>query len=231
MLYLKTMRDLFAKYGIELNNEQVDKFEKFFDLLTFYNKKFNLTAITEKQDVFIKHFLDSSIGAEKLYDKVIDIGAGGGFPSIPIKIMNPEVNMTMLEATGKKCEFLRTVIKELDLKNTEVICGRAEEVAKEEKYREKFDFAVSRAVARLNVLCEYDMPFVKVGGTFVAYKGDAEEEIKEAKNAIDVLGGRLDYVFTFDLEGACRMITYIKKIKNTDSKYPRGNGKERKSPL
>ena len=138
--------------------------------------------------------------------------------------------MVLLEATGKKCEFLREVVKELNLLDVEVINGRAEDLAKTDK-RESFDFCVARAVARLNTLSEYCMPFIKVGGSFIAYKGDAKEELNEAQNAIKILGGKVDKVLNLTLNGAKRDIIKIDKIKNTDKKYPRGNGKERKNPL
>ena len=224
--------NIFNKYHINITEEQLKKFEKYYDLLVFYNEKFNITAITEKEEVYKKHFVDSLLGVDKVCGQtLIDIGSGGGFPAIPIKIVKEDISLTMLEATGKKCEFLKTVVKELDLKNVTVINGRAEDIAKKEEYREVFDVCTARAVARLNSLCEYCMPFVKVNGTFVAYKGDATEEVIEAKNAIKVLGGKVKEVFEYTLEDAKRALVSIEKIKNTDKKYPRGNGRERKNPL
>ena len=225
------MKEKFFTYGITISDEQQEKFENYYRLLTFYNDRFNITAITEKNEVIEKHFIDSCLG-HKLLTKglLIDVGAGGGFPSIPLKILNPELKMVLLEATGKKCEFLREVVKELNLLDVEVINGRAEDLAKTDK-RESFDFCVARAVARLNTLSEYCMPFVKVGGSFIAYKGDATEELNEAQNAIKILGGKVDKVLNLTLNGAKRDIVKIDKIKNTEKKYPRGNGKERKNPL
>ncbi len=226
------MKSYFEKYSINVSEEKVNLFEKYYNILIEYNKKFNLTAITEREEVIIKHFVDSLLGVDNITgNKLIDIGSGGGFPAIPIKIFKPDTVLTMLDSTGKKCEFLNAVCSELDLKNAGAICARAEELAKDFSYRENYDVCTARAVARLNTLCEYCMPFVKVGGYFVAYKGDAEEELIEAKNAIKVLGGELIKVDTFELEGAKRQIIVIKKIKNTPEKYPRGNGKERKKPL
>lgn len=226
------MEKLFNKYGIKINKEQLEKFEKYYNILVEYNKKVNLTAITEKEQVYIKHFIDSGKVVDKLNGySLLDVGSGGGFPAIPIKILNSDIKVTMLEATGKKCEFLNYVIKELNLEKIEVINGRAEELAKLDNYREKYDICTARAVARLNVLCEYCMPFVKVGGKFISLKGDAEEEIIEAKNAIKVLGGIVDKTHNFLLEDAKRTIIEIKKEKNTPSNYPRGQGKERKKPL
>lgn len=226
------MIELFERFGVKINSVQADKFEKYYELLTFYNDKFNITAITDKNDVYIKHFIDSALGAKYFKKgKVIDVGSGGGFPAIPLKIMNDDIILTMLEATGKKCEFLKTVTNELDLKNVTVINGRAEEVAKNSDYREKFDYCTARAVARLNTLSEYCIPFVKKGGHFISFKGDAAEEIKESENAVKILGGRIISVKEYLLDGAKRCLIDIEKIIVTDKKYPRGNGKERKNPL
>ena len=145
--------------------------------------------------------------------------------------MNSNLDVTMLEATGKKCTFLTEVINRLSLSNTQVINNRAEELAKDSKYREQFDFCTARAVARLNTLLEYTLPFVKVGGKFIAFKGDATEEIKESANALKVLGGEIEDIYEFDFYGAKRTIITIKKVNNTPLKYPRGRGLERKSPL
>lgn len=225
------MRELFEKYNINLNFEQEKLFEKYYELLIKYNSMFNLTAITEKRDVYIKHFIDSVLGVDKLISgKLIDIGSGGGFPALPIKIMRNDLSVTLLEATGKKCEFLNTVIKELSLKGASVVNGRAETEAKT-NLRESFDICTARAVARLNVLSEYCLPFVKTGGVFVAYKGGIEEELKEAERAIEILGGKIESVDHYSLEDAKRMIITVRKVKSTDKKYPRGNGKERKNPL
>ena len=226
------MENLFLSYGVKLNSEQIDKFKKYADLLIDFNAKFNLTAITERSEIYLKHFLDSALGVDKVCGQtLIDIGSGGGFPAIPLKIMNDELKVTMVEATGKKCEFLKTVVSELGLKNVNVVNARAEDLAKDNNYRESFDVVTARAVARLNTLCEYCMPFAKVGGSFVAFKGDAAEEAKEAQNAIKTLGGKLEDSFEFELDGAKRTFVIIKKIKSTDKKYPRGHGKERKNPL
>jgi len=227
-----SMKNLFLSYGIDISQEKIEKFEKYYELLVFYNEKFNITAITDRQEVYKKHFIDSILGVDN-FNKgmLIDVGSGGGFPAIPLKIMKDDLDVTMLESTGKKCEFLNVVIKELDLKNIRVINGRAEEKGKDLAYREKFDYCTARAVAKLNSLSEYCIPFVKKGGLFVSYKGDAEEEIKEAVSAIKILGGEIKEVKNYQLDGAKRALVKIEKIKNTPLKYPRGNGKERKNPL
>lgn len=226
------MENIFKSYGINIESEQKEKFENYYNLLVFYNEKFNLTAITERDEVIKKHFVDSALGVDKFnFKKLIDVGSGGGFPAIVLKIMNKNLNVTLLEATGKKCEFLKTVIKELKLENIEVINNRAEVLAKDIAFRESFDHCSARAVARLNTLLEYTMPFVRVGGSVVAYKGDVSEELIEAENAIKILGGKLKENYSYLLDGAKRALVSVEKIKNTDKKYPRGNGKERKNPL
>jgi 16S rRNA (guanine527-N7)-methyltransferase len=226
------MTEIFLQNGIILDQKKLELFERYYNLLIEYNQKFNLTAITEKEEVYLKHFVDSVLGAEFIKSgNLIDVGSGGGFPALPLKIVCDNINLTMLEATGKKCEFLRTVIKELGLSGVTVINGRAEDIAKDLKYREKFDYCTARAVARLNTLTEYCLPFVKKGGSFIAFKGDAEEEITESYNAVKVLGGRIKGVKNYLLGGAKRCLIEIEKINLTDKKYPRGNGKERKNPL
>ena len=229
------MREIFNEFSVKVSDLQAELFEKYFNLLIEYNQKFNITAITDKKEVYVKHFIDSILVVDKFITKenlsMIDVGSGGGFPAIPVKIMRDDLSLTLLEATGKKCEFLKTVVKELGLKNVTVINDRAETLAKNENYREKFDICSARAVARLNTLCEYCMPFVKVDGNFIAYKGDAEEEVTEALNAVKILGGKVEETYLYELDGAKRTLVKIKKTKNTDKKYPRGNGKERKNPL
>ena len=230
--YTFFMKKFFTKYNINISDEKIEKFEKYYQLLIEYNQKFNITAITERDEVIEKHFIDSLLNVDNVDGKtLIDIGSGGGFPAIPIRIFKDDIKLVMVDSTGKKCEFLKTVVDNLELTNVSVICGRAEELAKEKTYREKFDMCSARAVARLNTLCEYCMPFVKKGGKFIAYKGNAEEEIAEAKNAIKVLGGKVEKVDNFSLSDAKRQIITIKKISSTPNIYPRGNGKERKKPL
>lgn len=229
------MEKTFEKYGIPLNEEKRKKFDIYRSLLKEYNKVFNLTAITDDKEINVKHFLDSVIKVDNFSTaaEVIEIGSGGGFPSIPIKIMREDLKMTLLEATGKKCGFLKKVTDELGLKNVTVINGRAEELGNDVNYREKFDYAIARAVARMNVLSEYCMPFVKKGGSFIAYKGRSEEELKEAEKAIEILGGKIKNVYKTELplSSGERNIIEIEKIKNTPSLYPRSNGKIKKNPI
>jgi 16S rRNA (guanine527-N7)-methyltransferase len=221
-------------YINQIEENYQNQFEKLFNLLINYNKLLNLTTIIDKKSVYEKHFLDSIVG-EKLFKKdakVVEIGSGGGFPSIPLKIVRKDLNFTLIESTGKKCTYLQTCVDNFEFKNVKVMNIRAEDGGKDKLLREKFDVAVARAVARLNSLCEYCMPFVKVGGVFVAYKGDVEEELNEAQNAIKTLGGKVENLIQYNLpSGDKRSLVVIKKIAPTPIKYPRGQGKERKSPL
>lgn len=225
----------FKDETIILTPMQEEKFGKFCGILKEYNEKFNLTSITEDDEIYEKHFTDSLKGEEifPLNAKVIEIGSGGGFPSVPLKIAREDLSFTLLEATEKKCGYLRIVGKELGFENFEVVCGRAEEFGKKKEFREKFDVATARAVARLNVLCEYCLPFVKKGGYFVAYKGEAEEEIKEAEKAVEIIGGKIVEVKDFILseKSGRRNIIVIKKERETPAEYPRNNGAIKKKPL
>ena len=211
------------------------QFNKFASLLTEHNKICNLTSVTDEKGVTYKHFYDSIIG-EKLISfgaSVVEIGSGGGFPSIPLKIVRDDLKFTLIESTGKKCRFLESVVESLSLNCVQVKNIRAEEGAHDKNMREKFDFAVARAVAQLNTLCEYCLPYVRVGGRFIAYKGDAGEEIKSAEKAISILGGEIEKVIEYSLPEnfGKRTLIVIKKIKSTPLLYPRGQGKERKQPL
>ena len=226
------MKKIFLDYGINLSEKEVKSFEDYFNILIEYNNKFNLTAITEKEQVIYKNFLDSVIFKDFITGKThIDIGSGGGFPAIPLKIVKPDLKTTLLEATGKKCEFLNMLTKTLNLDNVTVLNGRAEDFAVKKEYRESFDVCTARAVARLNILTEYCLPFVKVGGVFVAYKAQAEEEIKEAESSIKILGGKIKDVVTVQIQDFTRTAVIIEKIKPTDLKYPRSNAQIRKKPL
>lgn len=216
---------------IEKNSE---KFARFYEMLVNCNAKYNLTAITEEKEVYIKHFLDSLAGEELLFKgaSVAEVGSGGGFPSVPLMLVRGDLHFTLVESTGKKCDFLSAVIKEFDL-NATVKNARAEDCGRDLSLREKYDICIARAVARLNTLSEYCLPLVKKGGFFVAYKGNAEEEITEAKNAVSVLGGGKTEAFPYELpEGyGSRTLVRIRKEKNTPEKYPRGQGRERSKPL
>ena len=225
------MIEIFKSFGYNPNEQTLKSFEKYYEILTFYNAKFNITAITEKNEVYLKHFIDSLLGEKYIYGEFIDIGSGGGFPAIPLKIIKPELKATLVDATGKKCEFLKEVVKELGLKDVKIINGRAEELAHDKTFREKFDCVTARAVAALPVLSEYCLPFIKTGGKFIAYKSDAFKEIKDAEKAIKILGGKTEKTEEFNLADNKRTIVIIKKEKTTPSEYPRANSKIRKKPL
>lgn len=218
-----------------LNGEKREQFDLFRSLLLEYNEKYNLTAITEEKDIFYKHFLDSAMGAQffKQNARVIEIGSGAGFPSIVLKILRPDLQFSLIESVGKKCAFLQAVVDKLQFQNVNVYNLRAEACGKDVKFREQYDHATARAVARMNSLCEYCLPLVKVGGTFIAYKGGELAEIKEAESAYKTLGGKLQDVFSYALPEnyGDRTLAIVKKIKPTPPKYPRGQGKERKNPL
>lgn len=224
--------------GITCSEKQIHQFLTFYEMLTEKNKVMNLTAITEFQDVIEKHFLDSLSLAEnrnlnqKL--KVIDLGTGAGFPGIPLKIAFPELELVLMDSLNKRILFLKEVIEELGLSGITAVHGRAEEMAVQPDYREKFDLCVSRAVANLASLSEYCIPFVKVGGNFVSYKSaEVEEEVQQAKKAIHVLGGKVVNVHKFTLPGTevSRSLVQIEKQKKTPKGYPRKSGTPSKSPI
>ncbi|NLV87859.1 MAG: 16S rRNA (guanine(527)-N(7))-methyltransferase RsmG [Tissierellia bacterium] len=224
--------------NIELSEIQVNNFIKYKDLLKEWNKKINITAITEDDEIDIKHFLDSltpvTTGLLDKNIKLIDIGTGGGFPGLPLKIYNEELNVTLLDSLNKRITFLKEVIDTLGLDNIEAIHGRAEELGRDEKHREQYDISISRAVASLNTLSEYCMPFVKVGGHFISMKGpDVEDELKDAEKAIKTLGGKLVKVESIKIPQSdiVHSLIIIEKIKETPTKYPRSGGKPKKNPL
>lgn len=224
------------EFNIEINEEQIKSFEKYINLLLEWNEKINLTAITQPEEVKLKHFVDSLTVLKYINDddKVIDIGTGAGFPGIPLKIMNENTKITLLDSLNKRINFLNIVIETLNLRNIQAIHGRAEEIARNKLYREKYDVAVSRAVANLSTLSEYMLPFVKVGGKCICMKGaNVNEEIEKAKNAIKELGGEIERVDNFYLSDNDneRNIIIIRKVKETSSKYPRKAGTPSKEPL
>ena len=224
------------KYGFRLKEEQQLKLSQFLIFLIEVNKKMNLTAIVEPDEIVLKHFIDSLM-VEKLVKidqnaRVLDVGAGAGFPSIPIAIVRPDLKMVQIDCLSKRVKFLKQVSNLLNLK-TEVVHGRAEELGKSVVFRERFNFVVARAVAPLNRLLEYCLPFVKVGGLFVALKGqNFAIEMEEAENAVKELGGNFEQVEQFSLGSAGkRVLILIRKISQTATKYPRINSKIVKSAL
>ncbi len=234
------LRSEIQKTGITLSDLQVSQFMKFYELLIEKNKVMNLTAITEFKDVVIKHFADSlsilnvlNIGQQM---NVIDIGTGAGFPGIPLKILFPNINIVLLDSLRKRVDFLNDCINELEMKNAEAVHARAEEMAHQSIHREKYDLCVSRAVASLPVLCELTLPFVRVNGHFVAYKGNresTESEISQSENALRVLGAEIEKVNSFSLSSDLyeRTFVSIHKVRLISKKYPRKPGIPAKSPL
>ena len=224
------------EYGFDPTDEQIEKFIRYYDLIIEWNEKINLTAITEYKDVMIKHFLDS-VSIIKAVDmssvnSLIDIGTGAGFPGIPIKIMFPDIKITLLDSLKKRLNVLNLIIDELNLKDIYTIHGRAEDIARDPKYREKYDLCVSRAVANLRTLSELCIPFVKPNGKFVSYKSEkADEELEKAKNAIRLLGGKVTSAVSFELEDNIRTLIVIDKTESTNKKYPRKAGTPGKEPL
>lgn len=227
----------FSKINCAISDRQAEQFLRYFELLTEWNAVMNLTAITEFEEVVEKHFVDSALLYEYIRenkpDSLIDIGTGAGFPGVPLKILFPELKVTLLDSLNKRIRFLNTVIQELELGEITAIHGRAEEYGIKEIYREQYDLCVSRAVARLASLCEFCIPFVKKGGAFVAYKAmKSEEELLEAKPAVMVLGAKLSDVKEYTLgEDAKRTLLVIQKTKETPKKYPRQGGKPLKDPI
>ena len=207
-------------------------------MLVEWNKVMNLTGITKRDEVDEKHFVDS-LSVVQVFDvdkckKVIDVGTGAGFPGIPLKILFPDMEITLLDSLNKRIQFLNAVIEELGLKKINTIHGRAEDFAKKEEYREQYDLCVSRAVANLSTLSEYCLPYVKVGGAFVPYKsGEIDEEVNAAKNAIKILGGKIVQVKKFTLPGSDigRSFVKISKVSKTAKRYPRKAGLPSKEPL
>ena len=221
------------KYA-DLNDEQIEEFKKYLELLIEWNEKINLTSITEENEVITKHFADSLSIQKYIKDnsKVIDVGTGAGFPGIPLKISNSSLEITLLDSLNKRINFLNTIIQELHIEKIKTIHGRAEDFGHNLDYREKFDYAVCRAVAKLNVLAEYMLPYLKIGGTFICMKGpNIEEEIEIAQKALKILGGKIEKIESFELEGNQRNIIIIKKEKNTPKNFPRKSGIPSKQPI
>lgn len=226
-----------ADYKTQLTEEKLSKFEVYYKLLKKWNEKINLTAITDAEGVAVKHFADSlsilNYCNIPQNAKVLDVGTGAGFPGVVLKIVRPDIQLFLLDSLKKRFLFLDALLSELDL-DAEFLRGRAEEYGQDIDLRESFDLVVSRAVAQLNTLSEYCLPFVKLSGRFIAFKGSgADEEIKSSKKAFQVLGGKLRKIHTFKLpfDGGSRSLVEIEKIQPTPGKYPRNNGRIKAKPL
>lgn len=235
---LKKFEDILKGWNLTLTEEQKNQFLTYYEMLIEKNKVMNLTAVTEFSEVVEKHFLDSIslCTIEDLSKKksILDLGTGAGFPGIPLKIMFPELEITLADSLNKRILFLQEVIDTLELKNIVAVHARAEELAKQKDFREEFDLCVSRAVANLSTLSEYCLPFVKLGGKFISYKsGEIEVEKENARHAIFLLGGELEKVYKFELDGTDlqRSFVVIDKVKKTPKAYPRKAGTPSKNPL
>lgn len=238
MKYYDILNSACNDVGIGFDESKYNSFIKYKSMIQEWNKKINLTAITEDEDIIKKHFIDCikiyKFDKFKELNKIIDVGTGAGFPGIPISILEQEKEVVLLDSLNKRIKFLDEVSKELDLKNIKSLHGRAEDYAQKEDYREKFDGVVSRAVANISVLSEFCLPYIKVGGYFVAMKGpNVTEEINEGEKAIEILGGKLQEIIQVKVEESDleHNLVVIKKIKDTPNKYPRKAGMVTKKPL
>lgn len=223
-IFEKGIRDL----NFNIGNEKIEKFKIFSSLLLEWNEKMNLTAVTEPAEISVKHFLDSiaplSVIDLKNNSKIIDVGTGAGFPGIPLKIMREDLEFTFMDSLNKRINFLKEVASQIKIDKVDFVHSRAEEAGKDKIYREKYDYAVSRAVANLKVLCEYCIPFVKVGGYFISFKQfEVDDEIEEAKSMIGILGGKISEIKKIEIPQSDikRKIIIIEKVKETPAQFPR----------
>lgn len=223
----------FGKYGLELTETQYKKLDIYAEFLVEYNENVNLTAITDPVGILHKHFIDSILMLKyadiPLNSSLIDVGTGAGFPSVPIKIYRDDIKLTLLDSLNKRITFLQLLCEKLDI-SADFVHGRAEDIAKDSDYRESFDFSCARAVANMSVLSEYCLPFVKVGGSFIAMKGPTED-ISAAENAVKLLGGNVSRETNYELEDEQRKIVIVNKISQTPTKYPRNSGQIKKKSL
>ena len=234
----ETFYSLLAEQNLPLSDKQKNQFERYFELLVEWNEKINLTAITDKEEVYLKHFYDSiapilqgMISNENI--KLLDIGAGAGFPSLPMKILYPQLDVTIIDSLNKRINFLQLLAQELDLDGVHFYHGRAEDFAQGKNFRTQFDIVTARAVARMQVLSELTIPYLKVGGKLLALKAsNAPEELLEAKNALNLLFSKVEDNLSYALpNGDTRYITVVEKKKETPNKYPRKAGIPNKRPL
>ncbi|PID87544.1 16S rRNA (guanine(527)-N(7))-methyltransferase RsmG [Candidatus Gracilibacteria bacterium] len=227
------MLDLLDKYNIELDSREIELFKKFLDLFIEKNSQINLSAIRKVEDIIEKHFIDSIMLNVflDLKGNVGDVGTGGGFPLIPLAITNKNVNFTGIDSVGKKLKAIDEFVLKLGLKNIVTLNGRCEELGKDLKYRETFDYVLSRATAFMPTLIEYTIPFLKVGGIFVAYKLDDKEELNSSKKALNRLGAKILKVKNYKIGEQKRTLVFIEKVSKTHKKYPRNIGEPLKNPI
>ena len=235
---MDSLKKALDELNISYTEKQIQQFASYMDGVLEWNEKVNLTAITEHEEFIAKHFVDSVLCADfdefKNAKTVIDVGTGGGFPGVPLAIMAPDKKFVLMDSLNKRLKIIDELTAEAGIMNTQTVHARAEELARNKNHREKYDVCVSRAVANLTTLSEYCLPFIKVGGYLLAYKGpDADQEIKDAAKAISILGRKLEKVEKSGLEsfGLDHRILFIKKVKNTPAKYPRKAGTPSKEPL
>lgn len=234
-LFSNELENKIKSLNINLNEEHIAKFYNYMNKLLEWNEKINLTAITDENEIILKHFIDS-LTIEKEIEKnskIIDIGTGAGFPGIPIRIIRDDINITLLDSLNKRIIFLEEIIKQLKLNNIRAVHNRVEEFAKINNERESYDIAVSRAVAPLNVLLEYMLPLIKVGGKCICMKGSNIEEVDNVDNALKILGGKIENIDKINLPESSieRNIIIVRKISKTPLKYPRKSGTPSKSPI
>lgn len=226
-------KNLFKKYNLELSEDAYNKFAVYADFLVEYNQNVNLTAITDGEEILVKHFLDSVLVCRYCdipqNSSVIDVGTGAGFPSVPLKIFRPDIKITLLDSLNKRITFLQLLCQKLEIQ-ADFIHGRAEDSGKNPLYREKFDIACARAVANLSVLSEFCLPFVRKDGIFISMKGFSEN-IENARNSVEMLGGSLETPVDYSLENEGRRIVRVIKISHTPTKFPRNSGQIKKKPL
>ena len=219
---------VFLHHRMKISQQQAQKFKKYYDFLVQENQKFNLTAITNFEDVVLKHFVDSAVAVGKFKGSVLDVGSGAGFPGVVLAILRDDLQITLLDSLNKRVNFLNQLIMLLQLKNVKAVHARVEDF----KEKQQFDCVTARAVANMQTLSEYLLPFVKIGGRAIIYKGaEFFDELENSQNAIKTLGGQLEEIERYNLKDAVRAIVVLRKISAAPSKFPRGGNLPRKNPL